>query len=332
MRVIALLMFPVWLCGAADFAGSTACVKCHSVEVKKQSGTHHATALRPVSDSRLPELLTGTLHERSGVTLDYTRSGEGGLTVTARKGSDIATMALDWAFGSGAQGITPVGRFDGKYIEHRVSWYRLSERPARTLGHPGRPSPDATSALGLPQRPETIYRCFNCHATNVQQTRSGPDLSHMSPGVQCERCHGPGAEHARTPAAKNILNPGRFDAKSLVLICAECHRSPVAGSTSEMPELDDPSSIRFQPVGFLASRCFKGSKTFSCLSCHDPHEDARPASDAAYTNVCLSCHEPKTRGETDCRRASKENCLPCHMQASSPEPHLRFTDHRIRVY
>src|SRR5690606_24995573 len=101
---------------------------------------------------------------------------------------------------------------------------------------------------------------------------------------------------------------------------------------SEMPELDDPTSIRFQPVGLMASRCFKASGTLSCLSCHDPHEDARPASDPSYTRVCLSCHKPETQGSTECRRAAKENCLPCHMQAASPEPHLRFTDHRIRVY
>jgi hypothetical protein len=63
------------------------------------------------------------------------------------------------------------------------------------------------SALGQAQSDEVIYRCFHCHATAMQR---GPDLSGIRPGVECERCHGPGAAHLERPTAQTIRNPGRL--------------------------------------------------------------------------------------------------------------------------
>ena len=194
--------------------------------------------------------------------------------------------------------------------------------------------------MGLAQAPRTIYRCFNCHATNVQPGGSEPDLSQMQPGVVCERCHGPGRAHiaavrekrSRMQIAATVLNAGRYPAKAIVQICGECHRAPQERNLSAAPEVDDPINVRFQPVGFLVSKCFLASKNFSCLTCHDPHEDARRNDDAFYTAKCLGCHEAKTSARSRCRRASKQDCLPCHMQRLSPLPHLTFTDHRIRTY
>lgn len=93
-----------------------------------------------------------------------------------------------------------------------------------------------------------------------------------------------------------------------------------------MPELEDPVSVRFAPVGFLASECFKKSKTFSCITCHDPHADPRPATDTFYTAVCRKCHD-NTHSS-----AAKAACVACHMKTASPLADLTFTDHRIRIY
>lgn len=232
-------------------------------------------------------------------------------------------MLLQWAFGAGAQGITPVGTVDGQYIEHRVSWYRRPSAGALTLGHPARPSRNVQAALGVAQSETEITRCFQCHATNVLP---GPDLSAMTPGVQCERCHGAAGSHAKDPARFPLRAPRGRDG---LAICAGCHRSIAPSAQSDAPEVDDPLSIRFQPIGLMASRCFKLSGSLTCTTCHDPHENARPA--AVYTAVCLGCHKSATAGRT-CQRASGRACVVCHMQAASPVPHLRFTDHRVRIY
>jgi hypothetical protein len=55
------------------------------------------------------------------------------------------------------------------------------------------------------------------------------------------------------------------------------HESVLLHDTSQRlssaPEIEDPINVRFQPIGLMASRCFKSSKGLSCGSCHDPHND-----------------------------------------------------------
>jgi hypothetical protein len=173
-----------------------------------------------------------------------------------------------------------------------------------------------------------MYRCFNCHATGV---KTGPDLSWMRPGIECERCHGPGKPHMEHPSAGSIVNPGRLSPRAVVESCGECHRLPASGAASRAPEVDNPESIRFAPVGLMASRCFQASGRVSCLTCHDPHEDARHDAEF-YVEKCRGCHvTPPVSAGSQCRRGASGNCLPCHMPKSSPIPFLEFTDHRIRI-
>ena len=307
-----MLFYPVLaflLAIAAPFAGSEACAKCHPAEYRTQSVSRHAKALRRTADTDLAALLISRpLRERSGVEFSYAPA-ENGIRVFITQGKSRADALLEWAFGAGAQAITPVGRRDGRFFEHRISWYREPGQAARTLGHPGEPSRAVNDALGIVQDRETITRCFNCHATGV---KPGPDLSEMQPGVTCERCHGPGANHVASPSRTNILK------RSSVQFCAECHRLDAS--------LDDPAAVRFQPVGLTASRCFKASGTLSCLTCHSPHTDARHD----VSDRCLSCHASGGRAVVNCGRAKRLDCVPCHMKKVSPFPFLTFTDHRIR--
>lgn len=250
------------------------------------------------------------------------------------RGTDRLEMLLEWCFGTGAKGYTPVGRVNGEFVEHRVSWYRESGRLGLTTGHSPESPGDLQAALGIAQTPQMTSRCFGCHATGV---KSGGDLTGMAPGVNCERCHEPGGDHVaavkgRKTIAGTLVNPRKMNAKAQVQLCAQCHRSPDAEFQSAMPELDDPASIRFSPVGFQASACFLKSQNFKCVSCHDPHSDLKPASDPSYTTACLGCHADRPKARSACKRALKKDCVACHMKTSSPLPNLTFTDHRIRVY
>jgi len=309
---------------ASGYVGVEVCKGCHTGHVDRQSRTHHARALRRVDGSQLEELFGNrALRERSGIEFSYR-----GKQVTVTQGDQRVEAAIEWVFGSGAQAITPVGRHEGKYFEHRISWYRQPGQGARTIGHSSSASRNVIEALGRAQDAGTMFRCFNCHATGV---RPGPDLSGTTTGIQCERCHGPGSDHARQPSRANIKAFTKLGAQESVGVCAECHRSPNAVVASGMPERDDPFSVRFQPVGLMASACFKKSGKLSCVTCHDPHEDAANGSQH-YTTQCVRCHSAGGKPVKNCKRREGADCLGCHMQKSFPHPFLTFTDHRIRVY
>jgi predicted CXXCH cytochrome family protein len=319
---------------AAVYTGPQACAECHPKQYEQQKSTHHAQALRRIGESREVFPLA-PMTERGGASFQYEVEGAA-LRLITRKSNDVYRTILEWTFGAGSQAYTAVGRLaDGRYFEHRISYYTKPRRLALTPGHSSAPSLDAEAAAGIVQAPETIYRCFHCHAANV---KPGPDISAMIPGVTCERCHGPGAKHIEAAKAKQdlkgtIFNAGRLTAKAIVPVCAECHRFPNVEYRSEMPEVEDPLSIRFAPVGLSASRCFQKSTTLSCISCHNPHENPKPAADPSYTQVCVGCHSPEARpAKPVCKAKQTANCVSCHMKASSPVPNLTFTDHRIRTY
>jgi tetratricopeptide (TPR) repeat protein len=313
---------------ADDFAGAAQCGACHAAQFEKQRRSRHAASLRPILQSSLAEILVGrTVRESNGLQFEY-RAAPGGILVTVSRGRQQSAGLLEWAFGDGAQGITPVGRVGGQFFEHRVSWYPQQARAGLTMGHSAAAPASMAACLGQNQAPAVIRRCFGCHASGI---KDGPELSAMRPGIDCERCHGPGAQHVSRPSAGSIHNPGRLPVSALVAACGECHRLPESGGGPSAAELARPETIRFAPIGLMASRCYQASGRLSCLTCHDPHEDAR--TDAQfYTAKCLGCHRPQVRGgKNACRRAAGENCLPCHMPRSSPLPYLEFTDHRIRI-
>ena len=180
------LVFLLPAINTGGFTGSRACAPCHRSQFDRQSESYHAHALRPIGESGLPGLLTDRpIRERSGIEYSY-QPDEQGLRVTATSGGKQVSALLQWAFGAGAQGITPVGRLPSGFFEHRISWYTQRRVPGVTFGHPASPG----NQLGETQSGATIYRCFNCHATNA---KPGPNPAEIEPGVTCERCHGPGA-------------------------------------------------------------------------------------------------------------------------------------------
>jgi hypothetical protein len=332
-RLLLLAIPGVAAWAAGPYTGAETCSPCHRLLAARQRGSHHAQALRAIGGSVLAEVLTA--QSVPDGALRYEARG-GTIAVTARANGAEGAGVLEWAFGAGAQGITPVGRAGGAYFEHRYSYYPQAGRVAPTFGHPARAS-GPLALLGMPQSARTIASCFGCHATGVDESAGLADIGRVEMGVRCERCHGPGKQHAEaanagTPTAGSIVNAGKFPAKAEVEFCGQCHRLPVAGAASPEPEIEDPVTVRFAPIGLMASRCFTESKRLRCTTCHDPHEDARPRTDLAYSRSCAGCHSSAPSAAAKCRRAAGENCLPCHMRQAVLSAYLKFTDHRIRVY
>ncbi len=337
LRMLPLAALLVWIAlpgWAAEYVGSQACAPCHPSEFGKQSASHHAHSLQLIEGSLLGSALLKAEHSPDN-RLRYEQSA--GKVLVHEEGVPQPVI-LEWAFGAGAQGSTPIGLWGEQFLEHRFSYYSRMGGLAPTFGHAPRVS-TPIAELGVLQDKRTISNCFNCHATGVQRSGSEFSLAGMQPGVQCERCHGPGSVHiqaaergtSKDEVRREVVNPGRSPARAQIEMCGGCHRLPMPGMGEE-PELEDPVTVRFAPIGLLVSRCFRAGKSVSCLTCHDPHGDARPRTSFAYSEACLGCHAADHKPIRLCRRVQKENCLPCHMQQAHLESYLRFTDHRIRIY
>src|SRR5205807_1235486 len=85
------------------------------------------------------------------------------------------------------------------------------------------------------------------------------------------------------------------------------------------------------------SKCYQGSGTLTCVSCHDPHGEPNAEARAAYYRaVCQECHAPNSCKVSPERRANESpdnDCVHCHMPRSPTEiPHLAFSHHRIGVH
>lgn len=317
---------------APGFAGSRTCAECHPDVYREHAESHHAHALHDLAEfERRQPLPDPRWIPDPDLPASYRiTKREAVLGIEAQTGPASHWQPVRWAFGSGNQGMTPVGALpDGRFVESALSFYRrsgwdftpgfLAHRPAERQAMP---TGDAFSA-------RDAFDCFDCHATGVRRSEQGLILEGARYGVQCERCHGAGETHVRQARAGqprgNVSIPGP-SARRLVSFCATCHRSqPPAGVA-----LNAPAVVRFAPVGFQRSRCYLASNdTFSCVSCHNPHRDAS-RDPGFYRAVCTSCHGGRPQWAS-CPEKPQGNCISCHMPKQIVQRNTIFTDHWIRV-
>ena len=144
---------------------------------------------------------------------------------------DVQELSIDYVMGSGNHARTYLHRTErGALIELPLGWY--SEK-----GGTWAMSPGYDRDYILP--PNTIaYECMSCHnaypriPAGHEQPGSEPLYSGALPeGIDCQRCHGPGANHVRmaqTGAGSaairaSIVNPKRLAPYRQMEVCMQCH-------------------------------------------------------------------------------------------------------------
>ncbi|RYE18512.1 MAG: hypothetical protein EOP42_30565 [Sphingobacteriaceae bacterium] len=196
-------------------------------------------------------------------------------------------------------------------------------------------------------------RCLECHSSfinqNPQRTENlyeaeSFDKTSLILSIDCERCHGPLANHVEFHTA----NPEQKTAKFVVQYqslsraqkldaCAVCHsgnKSTMLKSTFgfkpgnlldnfKLPDLDEGKAsaanldVHGNQMQLLASsKCFVMSK-MDCSSCHNTHVNER-GNELLFAQRCMNCH--KTTDHDFCKKAGsisasalQLNCIKCHM-------------------
>jgi len=321
---------------ASAWAGSRSCAGCHADLYRRQEVSNHARSLRPPAEiAEFNQGLPYSHHDRSsGATLTL----EPGPVLKTEKDAGSQSLVLEWAFGSGKKGITPLGRAQsgGAMVESRLSWYSNGGFGVTTGAGQREPRSFAES-LGRTLTEKEAQDCFGCHTTGYTPGQPAPARHEM--GIRCERCHGPGAEHIRLMGSagkppdaagqRRILHPGRLDAASQVSMCGVCHgRTPADTDVALLARIErDPNTVRFPSQRLVLSRCYNESTDgLACSRCHDPHTNVSALA-ADNDRACLACHSKPRR---TCPAATRD-CASCHMPSEQVMLHSRFTDHYIRV-
>src|SRR5215469_156919 len=332
------------------YAGSAACAGCHADKAESYAATPMAHAVSAVTSDKLPELRPGPLHFLIGAYRYELTQPPTSLTYSVSDGTRSLSQAIRWVFGTGEIGRTYVYRQDADFYESHLSYYSGPQALDFTTGH-SRSVPGALAgALG--RRIANPRACFGCHSTEAT-TNDHFDPQHLIPGVTCEACHGPGAQHVAlmsttqdAQAPSMIFNPARLGPVASVDFCGACHRTSVDVTFLGISGI---FTLRFPAYRLQGSRCWtKPDARLTCFACHDPHQPLvrEPSS---YDKNCLACHHKPATARASLGSADRSflptsstaavcpigqrACVTCHMpQYQVPEMHATFTDHKIAIH
>lgn len=315
------------------WADESSCIDCHD-QATDFLKTGHARTLHPASSAfsrdRLLQLNDFPKAQEDGITIV---AADDQVTAVSDQGDYQRQLRLDWCFGSGTHACTwvstlPDSRGNTDLLEFRFSWFAQHHGFDITPGQSPQAGVSAVTSLGVLFDGPKAQRCFSCHATVVPTVHGQIQEAGIRPGVMCQRCHGPRAQHV---ASEGEYHPPAWQIKDRmdsVLRCAVCHRLAEEKAAEDIYP-GNPDIVRFQPIGLMRSPCFLNSD-MSCTTCHNPHQTLAQQ-DSQGIWQCIQCHDAAQIDHTTCAAKHTDGCLNCHMPKVRMEFPVRFTDHWIRV-
>lgn len=349
--LIAAVSAAAWMISAGDlppqtpprFIGSETCAGCHADVVEKQSKTGMGKALEPINDCQV--LRANPLLKFQQGRFNYQIERKGNQSIyTVAEGQAVVTAPILFCFGQGKSGQTYVYELNGVRYESRVSFYNAIRGLDITLGHAPEAPKTLIEAAGRAMSVDEEKNCFFCHSSGAHIAQR-VKLESITPGINCEACHGSGEKHvaamkAGEKAGAGMKQLGALDGDDITQnVCGKCHRS--VDDVIEMPNRAGINNVRFQPYRVFHSKCYSADRRIGCTACHDPHGNPE-VSAAFYDAKCLACHQSKTEAAKTGKAAADRNaracptgktkCTDCHMpKIDLPGAHFKFTDHRIRI-
>ena len=325
----------------ATYAGTAACAACHVAEAAQQPRTPMGKALEPPDESEVLRKYPRMTFHSGPYFYEIRREGTSSVySVSDGRRTIVVPILAAVGFGLGNVGQTYVFEYAGYFFESEVSYYDQIRGLDITLGHQSTKPAFLEGALGirLPWRDEWL--CFGCHST-AAVSGDQLQLSKMIPGISCEGCHGPGADHITAVKAGHhedlhIFNPASLRPGDENEFCGARHRTLL---TETLLGVRGVQNVRFQGYRLARSRCYSSDdRKITCVACHNPHEPLAH-SERSYDSKCLACHPGSAPRKTlesgqvalPCPIA-KQDCVTCHMPKLEIDgSHFKFSDHWIRV-
>ena len=320
--------------------GSAACKTCH----KEIYDSHIKTA--HFNDSKVADLksIKGSFANGQNIfnynmfmSVAMVKDGKRLIQSARIGGEEVQRAGFDLVIGSGRKGQSYLYWDNNKLFQLPISYYTATNSWCNSPGFP--------NFIYYYDRPITL-NCLECHSTfaktiNEQEEFVEYDRKALVMGIDCERCHGAGADHVAYQVAnpkdtvgRYIVNVAHKDRQVRLDGCALCHsgiRSPLkppfsfkVGDTLNHFSVGKPVShqadtldVHGNQYGLLAaSKCFLQSTQMDCSSCHNVHRDEFN-DPKLYSQRCMSCHNAPTQTKctvkVDKNIVLANNCIDCHM-------------------
>jgi FimV-like protein len=219
------------------YADPQTCVRCHRDETTGYNETGMAHAFyAPTASVTINAPARDRTYFHPASSTFFTLTAHDGHFFQRRwqKGFDgnVEELSIDYVMGSGNHARTFLHREqDDTLVELPLAWY--SENGGELAMNPGFDNPEP-----MTRRP-IAYECMFCHNGYPEipnpahrDLSAKPVYTSLPMGIDCQRCHGPGAAHvqaaeARKPdAAKvhaTILNPAHLSNERQMEVCEQCH-------------------------------------------------------------------------------------------------------------
>ena len=170
--------------------------------------------------------------------------------------------------------------------------------------------------------------CDGCHSVGYDvETKQVAEWN-----VGCERCHGPGSEHAAHPTRTNIVSPAQMDSVAANDVCIQCHSqgrplvSPIEGKYYDWP-VGYRVGLRLQDFWKLED-CTLGQTNFLYFPDCTAHKNRMQGNDFVQSVMyrhgitCSMCHDVHgTANYAQLRKPADQLCLDCHGPTSPNGPH-----------
>jgi hypothetical protein len=324
----------------STFAGSASCAPCHS-EISK---SHLATAHYLTSGIAGEKNIKGSFDTGKNVFafsinafVAMEKRPGGFFQVHYQEGREKMARPFDIVIGSGTKGQTFLHWYNNRLLQLPITYFTATSQWCNSPGYPGK----------VVFNRQVTSRCLECHTTYadiISEPGKEPesfDRNTIMYGVDCEKCHGPAAEHVAyqtsNPAvktAKYIVNPAKLSRQQNLDLCILCHGGKLQKKTASFtfkagdalndhftkdnaPQFAAEIDVHGNQYGLMASsKCFTQSKTMTCNSCHNSHTN-EAGQLKVFSQRCISCHQ--TEHVNDCKMNSSvgemisNNCVDCHM-------------------
>ncbi len=318
------------------YVGSQSCEGCHSNVYKEHMSSAHFNTSGPVKIDSIKnnwKLYNGAYKFPDGDWVESRYTNEGVYQV-AHTSMDSVKQKADVYFGFGRHAQS-FAHWEGNtlvqlpltYFNNAQGWYNS----------PGYPDKVFLNRV-------ITSRCLECHTSYAKVTEQKGLVEKFDPasvmyGIDCEKCHGPGAGHVEwanrsnnDSSDKHIIKAGNFSRQQSIDLCALCHSGVMSNLkpafsfkpgdklsefyaynlvATSVEDLD----VHGNQYGLLSmSKCFERSE-MTCISCHSPHND-ETNNIKAFSQKCMSCH---TQQHNFCsfKGVNKDmltgNCISCHM-------------------